>query len=223
MGVRWAIVMVWQTTITMTTDFLTLTQWLSPAFPLGSFAYSHGLETVIAQGKVKDAQGLRNWLEALLRYGTGRTDAILLNCSMASEDVSDVALALVSSSERLQETLAQGRAFAATYEAMTGRPLPKAPLPVVVGVAARGLDVAERTVTSLYLQNFASNLVTIAVRFIPLGQSEGQRVLGELAPTIADVAEDTLGASVDGLGVAAFAADLAAMVHETQEVRLFKT
>lgn len=142
---------------------LTLTQWLSPAFPVGGFAYSHGLEAVIAAGEVASAGQVQAWLEDVLRHGAGRTDAILLCQALRPgadlPALADLARALAASRERLQETLDQGRAFGLTTNALTGADLPAMPYPVAVAAAARGLDVPPARVAGLYLHAFASALV----------------------------------------------------------------
>lgn len=204
-------------------DLLTLTQWLSPAFPLGAFAYSHGLEAAIAGGDVRDAGALRDWLGVLLEEGTGAVDATLLCLALKGADMAATARALATSRERLEEAEAQGTAFAATVSALTGTPIPAAPLPVAVGVAARALSLTPDRVAALYLHAFASNLVSAAVRFVPLGQTEGQKVLGDLHKVILDVAARAADTPLEDIGSAAFGADLSAMDHETLDVRIFKT
>lgn len=211
------------TLMATTTDLLTLTQWLSPAFPLGSFAYSHGLEAAITRGDVTDADSLQGWLSYLLEHGTGFTDATLLCLALNGEDMADTARALASSAERLEEAEAQGLAFADTVTRISCENARPAPLPVAVGEAARRLSLEAEEVAALYLHAFASNLVSAAVRFVPLGQGEGQAALAALHPVITGVAARAATASLDDLGSAAFGADLSAMEHETLEVRIFKT
>ncbi|MGP1356157.1 urease accessory protein UreF [Roseicyclus sp.] len=211
-------------------DLLALTQWLSPAFPVSSFAYSHGLEAEIASGRVHDGATAQAWIATVLEAGSGRTDAILLAAAMAPgadlDALSDMARALAGSAERWEETRAQGAAFAATRRAM-GAEGEDRPYPVAVGEAARALALPPGTVAALYLQALGGALVSVAVRFVPLGQAEGQRILAALAPlagrVAAAAAEVPPERVIDSLGGAAFGADLAAMEHETQEVRLFRT
>jgi urease accessory protein len=211
-------------------DLLTLTQWLSPAFPVSSYAYSHGMEAEIAAGRVRDGATAAAWIATVLEAGSGRTDAILLAAALRDtadpDALSDLARGLAGSAERWEETRAQGAAFAATRRAM-GADRPDRPYPVAVGEAARALSLPRATVAALYLQAFAAALVSAAVRFVPLGQAEGQRILAGLGPRIeavaraaAEVPDDAV---EDALGGSAFGADLAAMEHETQEVRLFRT
>ena len=206
----------------MRTDLLTLTQWLSPAFPLGSFAYSHGLEQGIADGAVHDAQSLQIWLTETLCFGAGHVDAVLLCQALQGADMADTACALAASKERWDESLAQGTAFAETLVTLGHQARPAA-LPVAVGEAARALSLEPSEVAQLYLHAFASNLVSVAVRFVPLGQSEGQAVLAALHPIIAEIAETAPTTPLDRVGTAALMGDIAAMRHETLDVRLFRT
>ena len=204
-------------------DLLTLTQWLSPAFPLGSFAYSHGLEQAISDGIITDDTGLEAWLRVVLEHGSGAVDATLLCLAMKGEDVAPAARALASSRERLEETLAQGRAFVETINALYGDDLPVMPLPVAVGVAAQRLSLSRQQVAALYLHSFTSNLVSAAVRFVPLGQNAGQGVLSRLHGVIGAVADRAAEAEFKDIGNAALGSDMAAMRHETMDVRIFKT
>jgi urease accessory protein len=208
----------------MSTDFLTLMQWLSPSFPTGGFAYSHGLETAMVGG-LRDASGVQRWIGDVLTYGAGRADGILLAHARRGEveKADDLARAMAPSRERLEETLAQGAAFARTVSALTGRELPSRALPVAVGEAAQGLSLADEVVIGCYLHAFAANLVACATRFVPLGQTEGQGVLAALHPMIAGIAADCAKAGLDDIGTSALGADLAAMQHETLDVRIFKT
>lgn len=206
----------------MHTDLLTLTQWLSPAFPLGSFAYSHGLETAISDGTICDVASLENWLRIVIGQGSGWNDAVLLCAALRGENVCALAQALAASKERLEESEAQGAAFASVLREL-GQPIDDAPLPVCVGIVARELALESSLVASIYLQSFASNLVQCAVRFVPLGQSQGQRVLMGLAEAIDQTAARAATATTADLGSGAFFSDLSAMAHEAQYVRVFLT
>lgn len=213
--------------MTPTPGLLTLMQWLSPAFPTGGFAYSHGLEWMVAEGGLTGADALRDWLADVLRFGAGRQDAILLSLALrpgadpAALDA--LARALCPSAERLAETLDQGTAFARTVAGITGRDLPPRALPVAVGEAAADLGLPREQVIALYLHAFAANLVSVGIRFLPLGQTEGQAVLSALHPVTLALAAETAEAGEDDLGSVALGADLAAMRHETMDVRIFRT
>lgn len=210
-------------------DVLTLAQWFSPSFPLGSFAYSHGVEMAIVAGQVAKAEDLQIWLEDVLRHGTGRSDCILLRAAFACADetaalaVDAHARAFSASAERLAETELQGEAFARTMQAIWQRDMPAVTHPVAVGYGAAQLDLPCGLTAHMYLQAFASNLVSAAVRLVPLGQTEGQAVLAALAPLCAQIVQETEMATLDDLSGMAFLSDIAAMRHETLEHRIFRS
>ena len=111
----------------MTTDgVLTLTQWLSPGFPVGAYAYSHGLEQVIDRGDIQDANTLQGWTEDILRHGSGASDGIFLAAAYSAQPdevtrIDAIARAFASSEERLTETVDQGAAFAKAVDAIWGQ------------------------------------------------------------------------------------------------------
>lgn len=204
----------------------TLTAWLSPAYPVGGYSYSHGLEWEVEAGRVPCAATLAAWIEDILAYGAGRTDAMLLAAAYRAEDpapIAELAEALSPSAERLLETTAQGRAFARTTTAAWSIDIPPAPYPVAVGIAARALALPLSLTATLYLQAFAANLVSAGVRLIPIGQTDGQRITRTLIPHVARIAEAALTAPPDAIGGIAVAADIAAMRHETQYTRLYRS
>lgn len=206
---------------------MTLVQWLSPAFPTGGFAYSHGMEKVISDGLIASGPDLVAWLGDVLRFGAGRQDAILLSAALEPgadhAALAALAVALQPGAERLRETTEQGAAFARAIAALAGTEVAAGPLPVAFGAAARTLGLDKAQVIALYLHAFASNLVSVAVRFVPLGQNEGQAALAALHPLIQSLAEAAAGQGVDDIETAAFGADIAAMLHEGMDVRIFKT
>lgn len=215
--------------MTIRTDpLLTLVQWLSPAYPVGSFAWSHGLEMAVCDGLVRDADSLEDWLSVVLVHGAGRTDAILLIAAIRAEgavlaELADLAAALQPSRERLAESMGQGGAFAATTRAVWGYDLPDMPYPVAVGRAAGLARLDPVTAAQVFLQMMVSNLVQAAQRLMPLGQTSAQRVLARLMPLCLQVAADAAGATLDDIGSAGFAIDIASMRHETQEPRMFRS
>ena len=210
---------------------LRLLVWLSPAFPTGAYAYSHGLEWAVEHGDITDGETLFVWLADVLTHGAGRNDAILLRHahrangdSAALHDIAELAAAMAPSRERRSETLDQGAAFAAAAIPWHPSELPaRVAYPVAVGALAGRHGIAENATAVAYLQAFAANLISAAVRLVPLGQSAGLRVLAALESTILQVAEASRAASLDDLGGCAFRSDLAAMRHETQYTRLFRS
>lgn len=203
-----------------------LAAWLSPGYPVGAYSYSHGLEWEVEAGRVRSAQALAGWVEDVLRHGSGRSDAVLLAAAYRASDpapVAELAEALTPSAERHLETMSQGAAFARTTSAAWGVEVPAAAYPVAVGVAARALGLPLPLTATLYLQAFAANLVSAGVRLIPLGQTDGQRILRALLPVAAELAAAALAAPPEAVGGTAVAADIAAMRHETQYSRLYRS
>jgi urease accessory protein len=219
-------------------DVARLMTWLSPAFPVGAFSYSHGLEWVVETRVIRDAASLAGWLRDLLAHGAPKTDLVFLaeawravsaRDTQRLRDVAELAAAFVPSAERRLETVAQGNAFVIAARAVWPSPVFDAlagtdvAYPVAVGMAAaaHGLDL---TVTArCFAQAFVANVVSAGVRLVPLGQTDGLRVVAELEPTIAATVATALAASLDDIGGAAVAADIGSMLHETQYTRLFRS
>lgn len=213
----------------MRTDLLTLQQWLSPSFPVGAFAYSHGLEVAIARGWITSAKDLQGWLMPLLEDGSGRSDAVMLAQAYQAEDaaaldwIDATARAFAPAAERLMEADLQGAAFARTVREVWGLDLPDMVLPVAVGRAARLMDLPLQDACAMYLHAFVANLTSAAIRLVPLGQTEGQAVLARLAPLCSRFAGESAAMTLDDLYSNAFLSDVAAMTHETLEPRLFRS
>jgi urease accessory protein len=218
-----------------------LMAWLSPAYPIGAFSYSSGIEWAVEDGDISDEQTLRAWLEVMIGAGAGFCDAVFLvhahrataqGDDAALREVAELAAAFAPSKERHLETTAQGRAFLDTTCAAWPTPAVDRllavwdgaiALPVAVGVASAGHNVPLMPALSGYLQAMAANLISAGMRLIPLGQTEGQRVLAALEPVVAATAKRALESALDDVGGAAFRADLASIRHETQYTRLFRS
>ncbi len=210
----------------MTTDRLILAQILSPTFPIGSYAYSQGLEQAMLDGKVTDAATLTDWIAAVLRHGSGRVDAILLAHARKGDDLdafADLALAYAASAERATEMRDQGAAFGQVVAAITGAAQPALPYAIALGHATRNLNLPTPEILALFLHSLAAQLVSAAVRFLPLGASEGQAALNRLAPLITDLATECTTAPLSALASSTLGADIAAMRHETLPVRIFRS
>jgi urease accessory protein len=206
-------------------SYLRAVQYLSPAFPIGGFAYSQGLEYAIAAGLVTDAALLQGWIAAQLAHGSARNDAILLAHAIGGDvqKLADLCIALASSAERDLELREMGRAYGAQMAALRGADFPPLPLPVAIGYSMRGLDLPAADILALFLQGFAAQMVSVGVRFIPLGQSTGQAVLAALSPQILQTAGQAARATLDEISSATFGADMASMAHEIMDVRIYRT
>ena len=211
-----------------TEALLTLTQWMSPGFPVGAFAYSHGLEQVIDRGDIAYAATLQDWLFDILRFGSAQNDVILLAAAYRATEaelagIDATAQALAASVERLTETMDQGTAFARTVDAVWHTEIGPRSYPVAVGRAARVRNVPLAATAQVYVQAMLTNLVSAAVRLVPLGQTEGQAVLAALTKEVGSTVEAALEMSLDDLSSACFTVDIAAMQHETQYSKVFRT
>lgn len=227
-----------QTEHAATTQAL-LQTWLSPSFPVGAYAYSHGLEAAAADGRLADAADLEAWLRVLLVHGSIRNDLILLAAAwrgyadaLQLVDLNDLAIALQPSAERHLETTQQGTSFAAAIAAawpcdaieVLRRACPDAiAYPIAVGVAARGHAIALDATLSAFAQAFVQTLVSAAIRLSVVGQTDAQRTIAALLAEVVQAADGAALASLDDLGGAAFGADLAALEHETLYSRLFRS
>lgn len=217
--------------ITTMTDpsLLRLLAWLSPVFPTGGFAYSAGLERVVADGAVRDAAGLRDWLETLLAHGSPWNDAVLFAESWrvakdadAIAELASLGEALAGSAERHKETMDQGRAFLAAARHWFAEELPDAlPLPVAVGFACGLGGIALNDGLAAYLHAFISTQLQAAIRLSVTGQDGAAGLLAALEPAIAAAAAKAESSTLDDLGGYAFMAEIAAMGHETLQPRLF--
>jgi urease accessory protein len=215
--------------------------WLSPAYPVGAFAYSGGIEWAVEAGDITDAETLKRWLAVVIAEGGAYCDAVFVvhahravqaGDDKALRDVAELAAAFAPSKERHLETTAQGRAFVAATRAAwpcaalealaTAWDGPVA-YPVAVGVAAAGHGIALEPALGAYLHAVTANLISAGVRLVPLGQTDGQRLLAALEPVAAATAARARATPLDKVGGAAFRADLASMRHETQYTRLFRS
>lgn len=205
--------------------------FFSPSFPTGGFAYSSGLETAVAEGSVKDTDGLRDWLEVQLAHGALRNDAIIFAAGHANADdhgrlqaTAELAEALCASRERHGEAMNQGRAFKqATGHWLGADRLPQEDMPfaVVAGAACAKMGIALEEGLPVFVQAQVSNQLQAAIRLSVTGQLGASALLAALAPDIARLAGEAAGSTLDGLGNAALLADIAAMNHETLGTRLF--
>jgi urease accessory protein len=218
-----------------------LMAWLSPAYPIGAFSYSSGIEWAVEAGDITDAATLRGWLAVMIREGGGYCDAVFLAHAHRAIDagddtalrtVAELAAAFSPTKERHLETTAQGRAFLDTTRAAWPAPAldrllavwdGDVALPVAVAVACAGHGVALAPALRAFLHALTVNLISTGVRLVPLGQTDGQRVLAALEPVAAATAERALAATLDDVGGAAFRSDIASMRHETQYTRLFRS
>ncbi|HWG07203.1 MAG TPA: urease accessory UreF family protein, partial [Beijerinckiaceae bacterium] len=192
--------------------------WLSPSFPVGAFAYSHGLEWSFEAGDIEGFEKLGAWLRGLLRYGSLRNDAILLASAwraVVDRDASalraanDLVLALAPSQERYIETTAQGNAFAvaaraawpsAALDQIFGDDFGDVAYPIAVAATAASHDISLPATLESFLIAFVSNLVSAALRLGCIGQTDGQKLIAALMKEVSTAAVFAVGSTLDDLG-----------------------
>jgi urease accessory protein len=212
---------------------LRLMTWLSPAFPVGAFAYSHGLEQAVHDRTVASRQDLAEWIEDLITAGSLWNDVVLLAQAWRAAATADLrglrqvaewGEAMAMSAERQLETMDQGRAFQAAAKPWADMPSDLAmPYPVAVGAAAATMNIDREAACAAYLHGCAANLVSAGIRLIPLGQSEGTTLMASLENLMVGLACKAASSTLADLGSATFAVDMASMRHETLAVRLFRS
>jgi urease accessory protein len=218
--------------------------WLSPAFPTGSYSYSHGIEWAVEAGEIHDRESLVDWLEADLRYGSGRNEAIFFSQAWQAAvdedrkrlfEIAELAAAFRGTSELALESSQQAAACLATLRrvwpdavleqlsaSLSERRVPPA-VSVLLGVRAARQGVSQALALPAFLQSYLANLLTAGVRLIPLGQTDGQLAIAELEESVLAASAQAGESTIDDLGSAAFMVDLASMSHETQYTRLFRS
>lgn len=219
---------------------LRLQTWLSPAFPIGGFSYSHGLEQAVELGFARDRTTAADWIGTVVRHGSGRSDAILFAAAWRAAEIGDLEPARLGAAFRATAELAlesgqQGGSFVMAVRAVWPDPrldrwaraladdgtVPV--LPVAVGTVCAFQAIPLDVALPLYLQAFAAGLVSAAVKLVPLGQTDGLRVQAALEPVVAETATAAIAADIDDLGSATPMLDLCSMLHETQYTRLFRS
>jgi urease accessory protein len=223
---------------------LRLQSWLSPAFPTGSYSYSHGLEWAAEAGDVHDRKSLVDWLEADLCFGSGRNEAIFFSeawrCTIGDDraklfEIAELAAAFRGTAELALESSQQAAACLATLrqvwpdclldwlsEALHENQVQPS-LAVVLGVRLARQGIPASLAFPAVLQAYIANLVTAGVRLIPLGQTDGQLAIAELEEAVLAASAEAKRATIDDLGSVGFMVDLASMAHETQYTRLFRS
>src|SRR5580704_12302109 len=223
---------------------LRLQSWLSPAFPTGSYSYSHSLEWAVEAGYIKDRESLVDWLEADLCYGSGRNEAIFFSEAWRSArdadcaklfEIAELAAAFRGTLEFALESSQQAAACRATLrqvwpdrlldslsQLLSEHRVPPA-LAVVLGVRSARESIPISLALPAFLQSYVANLVTAGVRLVPLGQTDGQLAIAGLEEAVITSSTQARNATIDDLGSAAFMVDLASLAHETQYTRLFRS
>jgi urease accessory protein len=207
------------------TQLLLLLNWMSPAFPIGAYAYSHGLEWAIDDGQVKTQKDLECWIADIITQGSGWNDAVLFVQEYRNQNVNELALALCSSRERHLETTQLGAAFeiAANIFSNFEKHEGEIAYPIAAARACKTMGLDLQHALLAFLQGFSNALISVAVRLVPLGQTAGLETMRNLMPLISATAKRAEVSTLEDLGSCTLLSDIAAMKHETQHSRIFRT
>lgn len=223
---------------------LRLMAWLSPSFPVGAYAYSHGAEAAVETGRVTDRDAAIEWISFVLEHGTGRMDAdLFISAYLAAEEldigkfveVASMADALKGTAELGLESRAQGQAFfdavlaawpnekLAGFAKALGRAEVSPSYATAVAASAAFAGIGLQAALGAYLHAFIANIASAVVRLVPLGQTDGQRIIAALEPVLERALTQALNRDPHDIGSAAFMVDWLSMQHETQYSRLFRS
>ena len=201
-----------------------LFSWFSPNFPIGSFNFSHGLEAAVEMKFIHDSFTLENWISNLITDGSGKTDVILLSNAYRGKNINELALALCPSKERWIESIKLGKSFSKNIRDNWSYNIQDdLAFPVALGKAGSFFSIPLDQLLIIFLQSFASNLITFGMKHIPLGQSAGQKILINLIPVIQAQSMKYKNYDIKDIGSSAFISDLASMYHENLKNRIYQT
>lgn len=213
---------------------LRLMSWLSPAFPVGAFAYSHGVEQAVHDGLIRDRASLIGWIAELVEAGSAWNDVVMLaaayRCAVIGDDlfaIAELAEAMSASRERYMETTLQGAAFSkavAAWESdQTEKETVSFPYPVEVAIATASHSIPLVETLMAFLHAVVLNLIQAAIRIVPLGQRDGVAALAALEQTILQAASRAAESSLDDLGSRTVISDISSMKHEILYSRVFRS
>ena len=201
-----------------------LQTWFSPLFPVGSFSYSHGLEAMINDNLIKSKEDILEYLKCILKYGSGKNDIILIKYAYQGEEINDLALSLCPTKERKIEAIEMGNAFRKVLEDSWNYKIQEnTAYPVSVGKAAKYFKIPLNLTIISYLQSFASNLINVCIKHIPIGQKVGQDCIIQTYDLIREIEIESKNLELEDLGGVCFNSDIYSIKHENLRTRIYKT
>ena len=201
-----------------------LQTWFSPLFPVGSFSYSHGLEAMINDNLIKSKEDILEYLKCILKYGSGKNDIILIKYAYQGEEINDLALSLCPTKERKIESIEMGNAFRKVLEDSWNYKIQEnTAYPVSVGKAAKYFKIPLNLTIISYLQSFASNLINVCIKHIPIGQKVGQDCIIQTYDLIREIEIESKNLELEDLGGVCFNSDIYSIKHENLRTRIYKT
>ena len=198
--------------------------WFSSSFPIGSYAYSHGLEALIDEKKIKNNNDVKEFLDALLFYGTLRNDYIFMKSIYNGEEINELILASASSKERQIEMIDMGNSFRKIMKDSWELSLPEN-TSFIYCLAKAGLhfDIKFDDLIKFYLQSFISNLINVCVKHIPMSQKDGQSLNVIFINQIQEFLSHSDKLTLKDIGTTFFIGDIYAIKHENLDSRIYLT
>ena len=198
--------------------------WFSSSFPIGSYAYSHGLEALIDDKKIKNKDDVKEFLDALLFYGTLRNDYIFMKSIYKGEEINELILASASSKERQIEMIDMGNSFRKIMKDSWELSLPEN-TSFIYCLAKAGLhfDIKFDDLIKFYLQSFISNLINVCVKHIPMSQKDGQSLNVIFINQIQEFLTHSDKLTLKDIGSTFFIGDIFAIKHENLDSRIYLT
>ena len=221
----WDVLIVINTKMKKIKDPLQILQiWFSSSFPVGSYAYSHGLEALIDGNKIKNKDDVREYLEALLFYGSLRNDYIFLKSVYMGEEINDLILASASSKERHTEMIDMGNSFRKIMKDSWELVLEEnTSFVYCISKAALHFNIKFDDLIKFYLQSYISNLINVCVKHIPMSQKEGQILNVNFIDQIQKFLERSDQLTLKDIGTSFFIGDIFAIKHENLDSRIYLT
>ena len=198
--------------------------WFSSSFPIGSYAYSHGLEALIDDKKIKNKDDVKEFLDALLFYGTLRNDYIFMKSIYKGEEVNELILSSAASKERQIEMIDMGNSFRKIMKDSWELSLPEN-TSFIYCLAKAGLhfDIKFDDLIKFYLQSFISNLINVCVKHIPMSQKDGQSLNVIFINQIQEFLSHSDKLTLKDIGSTFFIGDIYAIKHENLDSRIYLT
>ena len=198
--------------------------WFSSSFPVGSYAYSHGLEALIDDNKIKNKDDVREYLEALLFYGSLRNDYIFLKSIYIGEEINDLILASASSKERHIEMIDMGNSFRKIMKDSWELVLEEnTSFVYCISKAALHFNIKFDDLIKFYLQSYISNLINVCVKHIPMSQKDGQILNVNFIDQIQKFLDQSYQLTLKDIGTSFFIGDIFAIKHENLDSRIYLT
>jgi len=198
--------------------------WFSSSFPVGSYAYSHGLEAIIDNKLIKNKNDVEEFLNALLFNGTLRNEYIFIKSVYEGKEINNLILSSASSKERQIEMVDMGNSFRKIMKQSWDLELTEnTAFTYCLSKAAIHFNIKFEYLIKFYLQSFISNLINVCVKHIPISQKDGQKLNVIFINKIQDFLRKSEKLNLEDIGSTFFIGDLFSIKHENLETRIYLT